>query len=105
MTISDGQRKPAERFFRKAERKLRGAAKTLSCRKRGSSRSAKGRTKLARVHRRVAHQQNDFVRRTTAQLMGVLRVLHRRPGREGDGEHQAVQERSGCVLWGLPPPA
>lgn len=69
VTLSDGQRKPAERFFRKAERKLRRAAKTLSRRKRGSNRYAKARRKLARVHRRIANQRNDFVHQTTAELV------------------------------------
>lgn len=69
VTLSDGRRKPAERFFRKAEWKLRRAAKTLSRRKRGSNRYAKACRKLARVHRRVANQRNDFVHQTTAELV------------------------------------
>lgn len=69
VTLSDGRRKPAERFFRKAERKLRRAAKTLSRRKRGSNRYTQARRKLARIHRRVANQRNDFVHQTTAKLV------------------------------------
>jgi putative transposase len=65
-TLSDGSDPiPAPKFYRKGQRKLRKAQKTLACRKKGSKRKAKARVKAARVHQKIANQRSDWLMRPT----------------------------------------
>lgn len=73
--LSDGGRKAAPRFARKAQRKVRRAARCHSKCQKGSSRKAKARRKLARVHRKVANQRKDFVHKATSGLVQQYKGL------------------------------
>lgn len=59
----------APRFYRKGQRKLRRAARTLSRRQKGSANRAKARVKLARVHRQVANKRQDFLHKQSIRLV------------------------------------
>ncbi len=69
VVCSDGQREPAPRFYRQAERKLRRAQRVMSRRKKGSRNRAKARIWLARVHQHVANQRTDFLHKLTTKLV------------------------------------
>lgn len=69
-TRSDGSSPiPAPKFYRKAQRTLRKAQKTVSRRKSGSKRKTKARVRLARIHRKTASQRNDFLHKLTTNLI------------------------------------
>jgi putative transposase len=69
-TTSDGAEPiPAPKFYRKAERKIRKAARTFSRRQKGSKRKAKARIKLARAQQKAAQQRKDFLHKTTTKLV------------------------------------
>ena len=67
--LSDGERIPASKFFRKGQRKLRKAQRVSSRRKPGSNRRAKAKNKLARVHQKIANQRGDFLHKLTTDLV------------------------------------
>jgi len=69
MTLSSGDKLPAPKFFRKGERAIRRASKAVSRSKRGSGRSCKAKQALAKVHRKVANQRQDFIHKTTTGLV------------------------------------
>ena len=66
--LSDGQRVPAPRFARKADRKLKKAQKNLLRKKPGSRRREKAKHRVARVHRKVSNQRSDFLHKLTTDL-------------------------------------
>jgi len=57
------------RYYRKAQKKLRGAQRSLSRRKKGSGRRRKAREKVARLHERVANQRRDFHHKQARKLV------------------------------------
>jgi putative transposase len=67
--LSDGERVPAPKFFRKGQRKLRKAQRVLSRRKPGSNRRAEAKTRVARIHQRIANQRGDFLHKLTTDLV------------------------------------
>ncbi len=66
--LSGGERVPAPRFARRAERKLGKAQKNLSRKKPGSRRRERAKRKVAQVHRKVADQRSDFLHKLTIDL-------------------------------------
>jgi putative transposase len=71
-TLSDGSEPvPAPKFFRKAQRNLRNAQRTVSRRKPGSKRKTKARIQVARIHRKTANQRNDFLHKLSTELVGT----------------------------------
>lgn len=67
--LSDGERVPAPKFFRQGQRKLRKAQRVLSRRKPGSNRRAEAKTRVARIHQRIANQRGDFLHKLTTDLV------------------------------------
>lgn len=67
--LSDGERIPAPKFFRKAERDLRRAQRVFARRKKGSARKHRAKHKIALVHRRTANQRKDFLHKLTTGLV------------------------------------
>ena len=66
--LSNGERVPAPRFARKADRKLKKAQKGLSRKKPGSRRREKAKHRAAKVHRKVSNQRSDFLHKLTTGL-------------------------------------
>jgi len=60
---------PVPQFFRKAERALRKVQRVFSRRKKGSTRRAKAKLRVSRVHRKTARQRSDFLHKTTTALV------------------------------------
>ncbi len=71
-TLSDPTAKPipAPKFFRKGQRRLRRAQRTVSRRKHGSKRRAKAVVKAAVVHRKFADQRRDFQHKLSTKIVG-----------------------------------
>jgi putative transposase len=71
-TFSDptAQPIPAPKFFRKGQRRLRRAQRTVSRRKHGSKRRAKAVVKAAVVHRKFADQRRDFQHKLSTTIVG-----------------------------------
>jgi putative transposase len=66
---SDGERIEAPKFFRKSQRKLRRAQRQLSRRKKGSQNRSKAKNKVARVHRKISNQRQDFLHKLSTRLV------------------------------------
>jgi putative transposase len=66
--VSDGDRTPAPRFYRKAQRRLKRAQRHASRCVKGSGRHAKAKARVARIHRQIADRRKDFLHQLTADL-------------------------------------
>src|SRR5215204_3758680 len=66
--LSYGERVPAPRFARTAERRLGRSQKDLSRKKPGSRRREKAKRHVARVHRKVSNQRSDLLHKLTTDL-------------------------------------
>ena len=60
---------PIPKFFRKSESVLRKVQRVLSRRKKGSTRRAKTKLRVSRVHRKTARKRSDFLHKTTTALV------------------------------------
>jgi len=67
--LSDGTTIPAPRCFRTAERVLAKAQRTVSRRKLGSARRRQAKQHVARVHRRIVRQRQDFLHKLTTRVV------------------------------------
>jgi putative transposase len=63
------------RFYRKAESKLKKAARKLSKRKKGSKNREKQRRKVAKLYEKVAHQRKDFLHKLSRQITNVYQAV------------------------------
>jgi putative transposase len=59
LRFSDGSREVSPLFYREARKTIRGAAKKLSSKQKGSNNRRKARTALARIHKRIADKRRD----------------------------------------------
>jgi putative transposase len=67
--LSNGERIPAPKFFRRAERRLRKAQRIFSRRMKGSARKARAKHQIALVHRKTGNQRKDFLHKLTTDLV------------------------------------
>jgi putative transposase len=67
--FSDGERIGAPKFYRISQRKLKRAQRAFSRRQRGSKGRSKARVAVARIHRRIANQRNDFLHKVTTKIV------------------------------------
>jgi len=67
-TLSEGSKVAAPKPLRKYLQKLKRLSRSLSRKQRGSRNRAKAKTKLARLHRRVADIRTDALHRLTTSL-------------------------------------
>lgn len=68
--ISDGERVPAPKHYRRAERKLRRLQRRLSRCQKGSKGREQARSTIARHHLKVANQRKDHLHKLSARLVG-----------------------------------
>jgi putative transposase len=66
---SDGQRVAAPKFYRKGQRKLKRAQRQLSKRKKGSQNRNKAKKRVARIHKKISHQRQDFLHKLSTTLV------------------------------------
>lgn len=67
--LSTGERIEPPRFFRKAQKKLRQAQRTLSRRKADSRRREKAKMRVAKIHLKAANQRSDFLHKLSADVI------------------------------------
>ena len=69
VVLSNGERVPAPKFFRKAQRKLRRAQRAFSRREKASARRLRAKHQVALVYRRIVNQRKDFLHKLTTDLV------------------------------------
>jgi putative transposase len=74
-TLSTGDTIENPRFYRKGEAKLRAAQESLSRKKRGSNRRRKAVQRVAKAHRKVRNQRNDFLHKQSTQLVQTYETI------------------------------
>jgi putative transposase len=67
--LSDGQRVPAPKYYRRAERKLARLQRHLARCQKGSKGREQARRAVARQHLKVANQRKDFLHKLSASLV------------------------------------
>ena len=67
-TLSTGETIANPRHYRASQKKLARLQKSLSRKKKGSKNRHKARTKVARCHRKIKNQRNDFLHKESAKL-------------------------------------
>lgn len=67
--LSDGERVPTPKHYRRAERKLARLQRKLARCQRGSTNREQARAKVARQHLEVANQRRDFLHRLSIRLV------------------------------------
>lgn len=75
LTASDGTKIESPLFFNQGSKALKGASRNLSSKKRGSNNRRKARLQLARVHRKIARQREDYHWKLASQLTSTYDVL------------------------------
>lgn len=74
-TLSTGEIIENPRYYRKAEKKLAKHQQSLSRKKRGSHRRTKAVKQVARAHRKVRNQRNDFLHKASRQLVNTYGLI------------------------------
>jgi putative transposase len=74
-TYSDGTQVDNPRWLRTSEKKLKRAQRRLSRKKKGSRNRNKQRIRVARIHRKIRRQRDDFLHKTTAQLIAKAEIV------------------------------
>jgi putative transposase len=67
-TLSTGECVEPPKYLRKAEKRLARAQRTLSRRRKGSGNRAKARLRVAKIHRKIERQRDDFVHKVSHTL-------------------------------------
>ncbi len=75
VTLSSGEQVDPPKFLRNSELKLRLAQKALSHKALGSNNRIKARIKLARIHRKIGRQRDDFLHKLSKTLVGRTDLL------------------------------
>ncbi len=73
--LSDGTKIPNPTFLRNAEPKLVRAQRNLSRKQKGSKNRAKAKTKVARIHAKIADQRRDWQHKLTTQIVHENQVI------------------------------
>jgi len=67
--LSDGMMVNNPRYFRKSEAKLKHEQRKLSRKQKGSNSRKKQKHKLAKIHRKIKNQRNDFLHKESCKLV------------------------------------
>lgn len=73
--LSDGTEIENPRFFRESQAELRRAQQHLSRKQKGSHRREMARLKVARIHRKTAHQRDWFLHNVSSYLVNNYDVI------------------------------
>src|SRR5579875_3444635 len=73
--LSNGEFIEHPRYLRKAEKKLAAAQQALSRKKPGSHRRAKAVQRVARCHRKITNQRNNFHHKASRRLVNRYQVI------------------------------
>ncbi|MGZ9932220.1 RNA-guided endonuclease InsQ/TnpB family protein [Streptomyces sp. NC-S4] len=75
LTLSTGEKIPNPRHERKDRERLARAQRALSRKEQGSKNRVKARTRVARIHARIADRRRDFLHRLTTRLVRENQTL------------------------------
>ena len=75
VVLSTGERVEAPRLYRKAQKRLKRAQRALCRNVKGSKNRAKARVRVARLHRKVANQRQDFLHKLTTRIIRTSGVI------------------------------
>ncbi len=73
--LSTGQKFGNSRFFRKDEKRLAKAQRSLSRKQKGSRNWEKARIKVARIHAKISDRRMDFLHKLTTRLVNENQVI------------------------------
>lgn len=74
-TLNDGTKVPSPKPLRRYLKKLRRLSRSLTRKRLGSNNRAKARTKLARLHRRIADIRSDTLHKLTTELTRFATII------------------------------
>ncbi|MHB1663469.1 MAG: RNA-guided endonuclease InsQ/TnpB family protein, partial [Thermoplasmataceae archaeon] len=69
ITTSEGLQVEPPQYLRKSEKKLKRVQKELSRKKKGSGKRTKARKRVAKIHRKIERQRDDFAHKTSRNLV------------------------------------
>lgn len=69
VVLSTGERVEAPRLYRTAQKRLKRAQRALCRKKKGSKNRVRARVRVARLHRKVAHQRQDFLHQLSTRII------------------------------------
>lgn len=69
LVTSNGESVEPPRYYRKSQKKLRVAQRSVSRKKKGSKRRSKAREQVARLHEKTANQRRDFHHKESRKLV------------------------------------
>ncbi|MCL4451078.1 MAG: transposase [Candidatus Thermoplasmatota archaeon] len=69
ITVSDGTQIEPPRFLGKSEKKLKKAQRNLSRKQKGSGKRRKAKTRVAKIHRKIERQRDDFSHKLSRNLV------------------------------------
>jgi putative transposase len=75
VTLSSGDQVETPKFFRDSEMKLRLAQKAFSRKLPGSNNGKRARLKLAKIHRKIGRQRDDFLHKLSRNLIRKTDLL------------------------------
>ena len=75
LVTSEGERVPAPKYLRQAEKRLRRFQRTLSRRQKGSKGREKARLVVARQHEHVTNQRADFLHKLSRRMVDENQVI------------------------------
>jgi len=73
--LSDGKTYENPKHLRKSEKKLAQRQRELSRKKKGSKNRTKARIKVAKVHEKIKNQRNDFLHKTSREIINENQVV------------------------------
>jgi len=76
ITTSEAEVVEPPKFFRKSEKRLRRFQKSVSRKVKGSNSRQEAVTNLARQHEKVSNQRQDFLHKTSKQLVSENQAIH-----------------------------
>jgi putative transposase len=74
-TYSDETQVDNPRWLRTSEKKLKKAQRRLNRKKKGSKNRNKQRIRVAKIHRKIRRQRDDFLHKTTARLIAKAETV------------------------------
>ena len=94
------------RFFKRLERKLRSAQRSLSRKQPGSKNRERARLKVARVHEKVRHSRSDWIDKQVKTIVAENQGIFVEDLQDQGAQSQQVcEEHQGCRIRHLSEPA
>jgi putative transposase len=71
-----GRKIPSPKFFRRQERKLKRAQRTVSRKQKGSNNRRKAKQAVAKIHARIADRRRDFIEQETTRIVRESQAVY-----------------------------